>query len=113
MGLQGLVGYDSDYMGTSATDKYQGTGHSVVVDILMLRQKGHHFADKTFKCIFVNENVRILTGIPLKCVPMGPVNNNPALAQIMAWHRPGDKPLSEPRIVRLLTHICITRPQCV
>ena len=31
----------------------------------------------------------------------------------MAWRRPGDKPLSEPMMVRLLTHICVTRPQCV
>ena len=31
----------------------------------------------------------------------------------MAWHRPGDKPLSEPMMARLLTHICITLPQWV
>ena len=31
----------------------------------------------------------------------------------MAWHRPGDKPLSEPMMVCLLTHICVTRPQWV
>ena len=31
----------------------------------------------------------------------------------MAWCRPGDKPLSEPMMVRLLTHICVTRPQWV
>ena len=31
----------------------------------------------------------------------------------MAWHRPGDRPLSEPMIVRLPTYICITRPQWV
>ena len=31
----------------------------------------------------------------------------------MAWRRSGDKPLSEPMMVRLLTHICITRPQWV
>ena len=39
--------------------------------------------------------------------------NIPALVQIMAWRRPGDKPSSEPMIVSLLTHICITRPQWV
>ena len=27
--------------------------------------------------------------------------------------RPGDKPLSEPMMIRLLTHICVTRPQRV
>ena len=31
----------------------------------------------------------------------------------MAWRRPGDKPLSEPIMVSLLTHICVTRPQWV
>ena len=33
------------------------------------------------------------------------------LVQIMAWRRPTDKPLSEPMMVSLLTHICVTRPQ--
>ena len=41
------------------------------------------------------------------------INNIQALVQIMAWRRPGDKPLSEPVIVRLSTHICVTRPQWV
>ena len=31
----------------------------------------------------------------------------------MAWRRPGDKPLSEPMIVSLMTHICVTCPQWV
>ena len=31
----------------------------------------------------------------------------------MAWCRVGDKPLSEPMVVSLLTHICVTRPQWV
>ena len=31
----------------------------------------------------------------------------------MAWRRPGDKPLLEPMMVRLPTHICVARPQCV
>ena len=33
--------------------------------------------------------------------------------QMMAWHRSGDKPLSEPMMVSLLMHICVTRPQWV
>ena len=41
-----------------------------------------------------------------------PINNIPALVQIMAWRRPGDKPLSEALVVRLLTHICVARPHC-
>ena len=51
--------------------------------------------------------------ISLKFVPKGPINNNPALVQMMAWRRQGDKPLSDPMMGRLPTHICITRPQCV
>ena len=49
----------------------------------------------------------------MKFVPKGPINIIPALVQIMAWRRPGDKPLSEPMMVSLPTHICITRPQWV
>ena len=48
-----------------------------------------------------------------KFVPKGPINNIPASVQIMAWRRPGDKPLSEPMMVGLTTHICVTRPQWV
>ena len=66
-----------------------------------------------FKCIFLNENARISIKISLKFVPKGPINKIPALVQMMAWHRPGDKPLSEPMVVRLLTRICVTRPQWV
>ena len=32
---------------------------------------------------------------------------------MMAWRRSGDKPLSEPMMVSLPTHICVTRPQWV
>ena len=45
--------------------------------------------------------------------PGGRINNTPALVQIMAWCRPGAKPFSEPVIISLLTHICITQPQWV
>ena len=83
------------------------------VNTLRLRQNGHRFADDTFKCIFVYENVWIPFKISLKFVPKGPINNIPALVQIMAWRRPSDKPLSAPIMVRLPTHICVTRPQWV
>ena len=62
---------------------------------------------------FLNENASIAIKISLKFVPKGPINNIPVLVQIMAWRRPGDKPLSEPMMVSLLTHICVTRPQWV
>ena len=49
----------------------------------------------------------------MKFISNGPINNTPALIEIMAWRWPGDKPLSEPMMVSLLTHICVTRPQWV
>ena len=52
-----------------------------------------------------NENVWISINISLKFVPRGPINNIPTLLRVMAWRRPGDKPLSEPMMVRLTTHI--------
>ena len=83
------------------------------VNTLRPRENGRHFADDIFKCIFVNENLCIPIKISLKFVPKGPINNIPALVQIMAWRRPGDKPLSEPMMISLPTHICVTRPQWV
>ena len=83
------------------------------LNTLRPRQNGRHFADNIFKCIFLNENVRISLKISLNFVPNVPINNIPALVQIMAWRRLGDKPLSEPMVVSLLMHICVTRPQCV
>ena len=41
----------------------------------------------------------------------GPNKDIPALVQIMAWPSPGDKPLSEPVMVSILRHICVTRHQ--
>ena len=71
------------------------------------------FANGNFKCIVLNEIVSISINIPLKFVPEGPINNISALVQIVAWRRPGDKPVSEPMMVNLPTHICVTRPQWV
>ena len=77
------------------------------------RQNGRRFADDIFKCIFVNENKWIPIKISVKFVPKRPINNIPALFQIMARCRLGDKPLSEPMMFSLPTHICVTRPQWV
>ena len=55
----------------------------------------------------------ISINISLKFVSRGPINNIPTLVQVMAWRRPGDKSLSEPMMVTLPTHICVTRPQWV
>ena len=106
------------------------------VDTLRPRQNGCHFPDDIFRCIFLNENVQITIKISLEFVIKGPINNTPALVQIMAWRRPGDKPFAIltkspspssllPIVLRTrrgamrsgptseLTHICVTRPQWV
>ena len=85
----------------------------ICLNTLRPRQNGRHFADDIFKCISWNENARISLKISLKFVPKVRINNIPSLVHIMAWRRPGDKPLSEPMMVSLLTHICVTRPQWV
>ena len=67
--------------------------------------------DATSQTTFSSENIWISIKISLKFVRKGPINNSSSLAQIMAWRRPGDKPLTEPMMVNLPTHICVTRPQ--
>ena len=70
-----------------------------------LRQNGRHF-QTTFSNSFslmkilyfdedFNEKLCILMKISLKFVPRGPINNIPALFQIMAWRRTGNNPFSE------------------
>ena len=99
-------------------------GHGILTNVILAtsedsfntlrpRWNEQHFSDDIFKRIFFNENVWILIKISLKFVPKGPINNIPALVQIMAWRRTGNKPLCEPMMVRLSTHICVTRPQWV
>ena len=96
----------------SSDDAYMCLGWPLITT-LRLRWNGQHFIDDIFECIFFNENVWISIKISLKFVPTGLVNSIPALVQIMAWRQPGDKPLSEPMMVNLLTHICITQPPWV
>ena len=119
---KGLLMYFGDWLGAErVTIHYQANDGGVQqcshtstgFNTLRPGQNGRHFADDIFKCIFLNKNVWIPIKISLKFVPKGPINNIPALVQIMAWHRSGDKPLSETMMVRLPTHICVTRPQWV
>ena len=84
-----------------------------MINTLGSRRNGQYFADDSFKRIFFNENVWISIKISKKFILKVPINNIPELVQIIAWRRPGDKPLSEPMMVSLLTHICVTRPQWV
>ena len=51
-------------------------------------QNGQHFAENTFKFIFLKEH--------LKFAPEDPNDNNSALVHVMAWCLTGGKPLPEP-----------------
>ena len=83
------------------------------INTLRPGHNGRRFADDILKCILLNEDARISVNISLKFIPKDLMNYIPALIQIMAWHRPGDKPLSEPVLISLLTHICVSRLQWV
>ena len=71
-------------------------------------KNGRHFADDIFKCIFFNESIWIPIKLWLKFVPKCPISNIPALFQIMAWCRPGDRPLSEPMMFSLLPYASLS-----
>ena len=89
------------------------SGFGKALNTLRPRQERRHFTDNYFTCILFNENCCILIKFSLKYVRKGPDDNNPALVQIMAWRRSGDKSLSEPMMISLPMHICVIRPQWV
>ena len=60
-----------------------------------------NLADDIFKCIFLRENDRIPIYISLKFVLRTPIENTPALVQVMAWRWTGNKPLSEPMLTQI------------
>ena len=66
--------------------------HGVCLNSSLHGQNGCHFDRWHFKCIFLNENYRIPIEISLK---RSPIDNKPALDQVMAWRRTGDKLLPE------------------
>ena len=73
----------------------------------------HQFSDDIFKCIFLKKDILISIKISLKSVPKVPINKIPSLVQIMAWCPLGNKPLSEPMLVSLVMHLCVTWPKWV
>ena len=77
------------------------------------RDKSAAIFQTTFSNTFFNDNIWILITISLTFVALGPINNISALAQKMAWCRPGVKPLSAPMMFWLPTHKCVIRPQWV
>ena len=89
------------------------TDHAALPKIsntLRPRQDGRHY--NIFKCIFLNENVWISIKIKLKYVLK--IHWSLFLrVKLTTFQLVGGKPLSEPMMVRLPTHLCVTQPQWV
>ena len=98
------------YLITTGSISTCGQGNTL--NTLRSKQNGRHFLDDIFNYIFLNECVWISIKRSLKFVSKSLINYTSALVETMA-RRPGDKPLSEPMMINLLTHICVTRPQWV
>ena len=72
------------------------------------------FRKRSFQMFFLEWKCMIFfIKISLKFVPKGQINNISALVEVMARRRSGDRLSSEPMMVRLTTHVCVTRPQWV
>ena len=95
--------------GCTRMDKwFQPTLHNGCNYLSMLGLKLNHVSKRHplppfptwhFQIHFFNENIEIQIKISLRFLLKVPVNNIPALVQIMASHRPGDKVLFEPMMV--------------
>ena len=78
-------------------------GHHHDIDYLThlpLDKMAAILTDDILKSIFLNEDDKILIQISLKLVPKSPIDNKPALAQVMSWRRRGNKPLPEPMLTQ-------------
>ena len=87
-----------------------GQDYVAVYQVDSPRDKMAAILQTTFLNVFSGTKVYkfLLPGkISPKFVPKDALRNIPPLVQIMAWRRPGDKPLSELMMVSLLTHICL------
>ena len=79
------------------------------LNTLRPRQNGRHLTDAICKCIFLNEDIWISINISLKLCLMVKLTIFQHLFRL--WI--GDKPLSQPMMVSLLTHVSVTRLQWV
>ena len=59
------------------------------------------FADDIFRCIFLNENIRMSIQFSLKYLLNGTIDSKSVFVQVMARRPTGDKPLPEPMLARL------------
>ena len=77
-----------------------------ILSINTLRPRQNSMSQTTYSNVFSSMK---MFGFRFK-FHWSPINSIPALIQIMAWRQLGDKPLFEPMMAKLPTHICITRP---
>ena len=77
------------------TSTMKGGTTATMLTHLPLDKMAAILTDDNYRCILLNENDRIPIRLSLKFLPRGPLDNKPALVQVMAWHRTGDKPLHE------------------
>ena len=112
-----VVGYDSfTYKNNGCStltqtcvmqaNNFEGVSPDILISLIV-------YAVLYFSVLVVSQWLSRLTHWGRDKMAKGPINSIPAMVQIMAWRRPGDKPLSEPMVVSLATHICVARPQWV
>ena len=66
-------------------------------------QNGCHFAYYTFKCIYMTEFFFfILIQISQKFVSKDPIDKKPALVQVIAWCRLGNKALPDSMLTQFI-----------
>ena len=63
-------------------------------------QNGRHFAGDIFRCILLMKNFVFWLKFHLSLFLRIQLTINPALVQILAWCQIGDKPWSEPMLIR-------------
>ena len=73
--------------------------HNSYVNTLSTEQNGHHFAEDIFKCTSVNKNAW-----KFHWSLWVPLENKPTMVQVMAWCRPGDRPLFESILSKHYSH---------
>ena len=81
--------------------------------IMYIITKGLPFSTRHFQMHYLKWKCRNFDWDSTEFCSQGPIDNTPALIQIMAWRRPCNKLLFDPKMVSLLAHIGVTRPQWV
>ena len=65
-------------------------------------QKGRNLGRRHFQLHFLELKWYNSDQIPVKYVPGSPIDNKPALIQVIAWHRTVDKPLPGPMMTQFI-----------